>query len=229
MASQDMQASQGARHVRSISDQTAVASDAGSESSTSTARDPDLDAGKELSIDKDAESDDDSLLHVPISPAEPATAPSLDEEEARLRKKKQIATWSSLPRKGQLALLTISRLSEPLTQTSLQSYMFYQLKNFDPSLPDSTISAQAGMMQAAFTVTQFVTAIAWGRAADNERIGRKTVLMIGLMGTMISALGFGFSKSFVTAMIFRSLGGALNGNVGVMRTVSCSEAVQNLY
>jgi hypothetical protein len=219
MASQDVQAS---RHVRSISDQTAVASDAGSESSTSTARDPDLDADKELSIDKeDAESDDDSLLHVPISPAEPATAVAIDDEEARLRKKKQIATWSSLPKKGQLALLTISRLSEPLTQTSLQSYMFYQLKNFDPSLPDSTISAQAGMMQAAFTVTQFVTAIAWGRAADNERVGRKTVLMIGLMGTMISALGFGFSKSFVTAMIFRSLGGALNGNVGVMRTVSC--------
>jgi hypothetical protein len=206
--------------VRSISDQTAVASDAGSESSTSTARDPDPDAEKELLNDKEADSDDDSLLHIPISPAEHITAPTLEDEEARLRKKKQIATWSSLPRKGQLALLTISRLSEPLTQTSLQSYMFYQLKNFDPSLPDSTISAQAGMMQAAFTVTQFVTAIAWGRAADSERIGRKTVLMIGLMGTMISALGFGFSKSFVTAMIFRSLGGALNGNVGVMRTVS---------
>jgi hypothetical protein len=203
--------------VRSISDQTAVASDAGSESSTSTARDPDFDASKELSIDKEAESDTDSLLHVPISPAE--LADPVDDEEARLKKKKQIATWSSLPRKGQLALLTISRLSEPLTQTSLQSYMFYQLKNFDPTLPDSTIAAQAGMMQAAFTVTQFITAIAWGRAADNERIGRKTVLMIGLMGTMVSALGFGFSKSFVTAMIFRSLGGALNGNVGVMRTV----------
>ena len=57
---------------------------------------------------------------------------------------------------------------------------------------------------------------------DRLAVGRKTVLMIGLMGTMISALGFGFSKSFVTAMIFRSLGGALNGNVGVMRTVSLS-------
>jgi MFS family permease len=94
------------------------------------------------------------------------------------------------------------------------------LKNFDPSLPDSTISWQVGMMQAAFTVTQFLTAIAWGRAADSEMIGRKKVLMVGLVGTMISALGFGFSKSFIVAMCFRSLGGALNGNVGVMRTVS---------
>jgi hypothetical protein len=140
-------------------------------------------------------------------------------KNAQEKQAKQVATWSSLPRKGQLALLTISRLSEPLTQTSLQSYMYYQLKSFDPSLSDSTISAQAGMMQAAFTATQFLTAIAWGRAADNEKIGRKTVLMIGLVGTMISALGFGFSKSFVWAMFFRSLGGALNGNVGVMRTM----------
>jgi len=138
---------------------------------------------------------------------------------AQAKQAKQVATWSSLPRKGQLALLTISRLSEPLTQTSLQSYMYYQLKSFDPSLSDSTISSQAGMMQAAFTATQFITAIAWGRAADSERFGRKTVLMIGLVGTMISALGFGFSKSFLWAMFFRSLGGALNGNVGVMRTV----------
>jgi hypothetical protein len=209
------------RHIRSISDQTAVASDAGSSSSASTVReDIDLEADKGFSKDEDAISEEDSLLQVPISPPpEQVTAPTIEEEEQTLPKKREIASWSSLPRKSQLALLTISRLSEPLTQTSLQSYMFYQLKSFDPSLPDSTISAQAGMMQAAFTVTQFVTAIAWGRAADSEKIGRKKVLMIGLMGTMISALGFGFSKSFVTAMIFRSLGGALNGNVGVMRTV----------
>lgn len=128
-------------------------------------------------------------------------------------------TWRSLPRKDQLAILTLARLSEPLTQTSLQAYMFYQLKSFDPSLPDSTISSQAGMLQGAFTATQFVTAIAWGRVADSEWAGRKKVILIGLLGTAISALGFGFSKSFAIAVVFRCLGGALNGNVGVMRTM----------
>ncbi|KAF2398608.1 MFS general substrate transporter [Trichodelitschia bisporula] len=133
--------------------------------------------------------------------------------------KKVTASWSQLPRKEQLALLTIARLSEPLTQTSLQSYMYYQLKSFDPSLPDSVISSQAGMMQASFTAAQFLTAMAWGRAADSEKFGRKNVIMIGLLGTMVSALGFGFASTFWTAMIFRSIGGALNGNVGVMRTM----------
>ena len=55
--------------------------------------------------------------------------------------------------------------------------------------------------------------------ADNEKVGRKTVLLIGLMGTCISCVGFGFSRSFWQAAVFRTMGGALNGNVGVMRTM----------
>lgn len=128
-------------------------------------------------------------------------------------------SWSDLPNKRQLTILTMARLSEPLTQTSLQAYMFYQLRSFDPALPDSTISSQAGVLQGSFTAAQFVTAIFWGRMADSEKMGRKRVLLIGLLGTCISCLGFGFSRSFVQAAIFRTLGGALNGNVGVMRTM----------
>lgn len=129
-------------------------------------------------------------------------------------------SWMSLPRKDQLTLLTLARLSEPLTQTSLQTYMFYQLRSFDTSLSDATISTQAGYLQGGFTAAQFLTAFMWGRTADSERGGRKMVLLIGLMGTAISAVGFGFSKSFAVALFFRCLGGALNGNIGVMRTVS---------
>ena len=35
--------------------------------------------------------------------------------------KKDMVSWSDLPRKGQLAVLTLARLSEPITQTSLQA------------------------------------------------------------------------------------------------------------
>lgn len=128
-------------------------------------------------------------------------------------------SWSSLPKKGQLAILTFARLSEPLAQTSLQAYMFYQLKSFNPDLPDSTISAQTGVLQGAFTAAQFFTSVMWGRLADTETFGRKRVLLIGLSGTCISCIGFGFSKSFIVAAVFRTLGGALNSNIGVMRTM----------
>lgn len=131
----------------------------------------------------------------------------------------QPVSWRSLPRKDQLFVLTLARLSEPLTQTSLGSYLFYQLQSFDPSLPDSTISYQAGIIQAAFPFAQFLTAMLWGRFADSEHGGRKSAIFIGLLGTMCSIIGFGFSQSFGTAVAFRCLGGVLNGNIGVMRTM----------
>lgn len=126
-------------------------------------------------------------------------------------------TWESLPRKDQLVILTFARFSEPLAQTSLMAYMFYQLRSFDQSQPDSTISSQAGILQASFSAAQLVTAVLWGRAAD--RVGRKPVMLIGLLGTCLSVLAFGFSKTFIQAVICRVIGGALNGNVGIMRTM----------
>ncbi|KAG4033803.1 hypothetical protein MFRU_004g03060 [Monilinia fructicola] len=133
------------------------------------------------------------------------------------REKNGPVSWSSLPHKRQLIILTCARLSEPLVQTSLRSYLFYQLKSFDTSLPDSVIASQAGIMQGSFAMAQLTTAMLWGRFSD--RSGRKTVLLIGLSGTAFSCLGFGFAQSFWQAMVFRMIGGALNGNVGVMRTM----------
>lgn len=150
------------------------------------------------------------------SSAEP---PYVDETETVEATKEEPVTWRSLPRKDQLLVLTLARLSEPLTQTSLGSYIYYQLQSFDPTLPDSTIASQAGIIHAAFPFAQFLTAILWGRFADSEYGGRKRVIWIGLLGTMISIIGFGFSRSFVVAVFFRCLGGVLNGNIGVMRTM----------
>ncbi|KAG9579689.1 MFS transporter, partial [Aureobasidium melanogenum] len=160
------------------------------------------------------------------APDGPQTLPIEEEERTlagqpphQLSEKPKPVSWKSLPRKDQLFILTMARLSEPLTQTSLQSYMFYQLRSFSPSAPDSTISYQAGMLQAAFTGAQFCTAVFWGRMADWEQMGRKRVILVGLLGTGIGALGFGFSSSFAVALFWRALGGALNGNIGVMRTM----------
>ena len=52
-----------------------------------------------------------------------------DTEQAEAAKEKPIS-WRELPRKDQLLFLTLARLSEPLTQTSLGSYIFYQLQSF---------------------------------------------------------------------------------------------------
>ena len=57
----------------------------------------------------------------------------------------------------------------------------------------------------------------WGGLSD--RIGRKPVLMIGCMGTMLSMIMVGFASNIWIALIGRAFGGLLNGNIGVIQTM----------
>lgn len=125
-------------------------------------------------------------------------------------------TWMSLPRKDQLMILFLCRLVDFLQVASLQAYVFYQLKSFDDSLSDAQISSQAGLLQGAFTGAQVLTAFLWGRVADASWCGRKPVLIIGLFGTAISCIGYGFATSFWLAAFWRAAGGGINGTVGIM-------------
>lgn len=47
-------------------------------------------------------------------------ADPLQIEPPTMKKKEETVTWSSLPQKSQLTILTIARLAEPLVQTSLR-------------------------------------------------------------------------------------------------------------
>ena len=134
-------------------------------------------------------------------------------------------TWLSLPHKDQLTILTLARLSEPITSTSLQSYLYHQLASFDPSAPASVISTRTGFVLSAFPAAQAVTAVLWGRIADSPHFGRKTVLVVGLLGTAAGTVGYGLSSSWKVAAFWRLVSGILNGNVGVLRTM-ISEIVQ---
>lgn len=58
-----------------------------------------------------------------------------------------------------------------------------------------------------------LTTLQWGRIAD--KIGRRPVMLLGLLGSTISAISFGLSHSFKAIVISRGLAGALNGNNGV--------------
>ncbi|KAF6825603.1 MFS multidrug transporter [Colletotrichum plurivorum] len=181
--------------------------------------DVDDDADTESNAESEDLGEDTPILRREVDTAAASGDPAAALEAAKPPEKPRPVSWRDLPQKQQLLVITLTRLSEPLVQTSLQSYMFYQLKYFSPTLPDSAISAQAGVLHASFTALQFVTAMMWGRLADSKRFGRKTVLMIGLLGTCVSCIGFGFSRTFAQALFFRCLGGATNGNVGVLRTM----------
>ncbi|KAM3425179.1 hypothetical protein BST61_g7138 [Cercospora zeina] len=128
-------------------------------------------------------------------------------------------TWANLPNKGQLAILAASRFVDFFQMAALQTFMVHQLKSFDPELSDVVISHQAGVLQGAFTAAQIVTSIFWGRAADQPNMGRKTVLLTGLIGTGFGCIGVGFSTTYGQAVMWRFMSGAINGTVGSARTM----------
>ncbi|KAK7221828.1 hypothetical protein V2G26_009831 [Clonostachys chloroleuca] len=138
-------------------------------------------------------------------------------------------TWMSLPRKDQLFILFIGRLVDFLQVASLQAYVFYQLKSFDDSLSSTQVARQAGLLQGCFTGAQVLTAILWGKAADASWCGRKWVLVIGLGGTAISCLGYGFATTFFWAAFWRAFGGAINGTVGIIRTMIAEITKEKKY
>lgn len=125
-------------------------------------------------------------------------------------------TWKNLPHKDQLAVLTLSRIVDFFQMVSFQTTCYYQLKAFDPSASEQVLSWQTGAALASFTASQSCTAIPWGYIADAKWGGRKNVLLIGLLGTSLSCVGVAFSTSFVGVVVFRALGGAMNGTVGVV-------------
>lgn len=128
-------------------------------------------------------------------------------------------TWTNMPNKGQLAILAASRFVDFFQMAALQTFMVHQLRSFDSALTDVDISHQAGVLQGAFTAAQIITSILWGRAADHPMLGRKSVLMIGLVGTAIGCIGVGFSTTYKQAVFWRFMSGAINGTVGSARTM----------
>jgi MFS family permease len=73
-------------------------------------------------------------------------------------------------------------------------------------------SFYAGILIASFSLAEAFTSMFWGGLSD--RLGRKPILLTGLVGTVLSLLVVGFSTSFTMALCGRILGGALNGNIG---------------
>ncbi|OAL45684.1 MFS general substrate transporter [Pyrenochaeta sp. DS3sAY3a] len=141
---------------------------------------------------------------------------------ARTTEKEDEATWRNLPHKRQLLLLSLCRLSTPLSNACLLPYLYYLVKSIlsEPDHPTAPqqISRLTGVLVAAYPLGQMSTSMIWGRLSD--MYGRKPVILFGLLINVIANLAFGFSRSIGMLIFWRVVAGMANGILGVMRTMT---------
>ncbi|KAH9046375.1 MFS general substrate transporter [Lactarius deliciosus] len=118
----------------------------------------------------------------------------------------------------QLLIFLSVRLADEMTSASITPYvnqMMYELPIVGGD--QRRVGYYTGITASVYYVAEAATVLYWNRLSDH--VGRKPILLFGLLGTTVSITMFGLSRSFWSLVLCRLLGGALNGNVGVSKSV----------
>ncbi|KAG2361529.1 major facilitator superfamily domain-containing protein [Suillus spraguei] len=118
----------------------------------------------------------------------------------------------------QTGILMMFELVETTALMSIYPYINQLIREFDiTGGDDAAVGYYVGLIDSLLYLAQALTVLSWSRLSD--RIGRRPVLLMGLTGACISMICFGLSTTFWSLVISRCMWGALNGNIGIMKTV----------
>src|SRR5665213_2019033 len=70
---------------------------------------------------------------------------------------------------------------------------------------------QVGLLMSVYSLTQFIFSPMWGQVSD--RIGRRPVILISLLGASAAHMGFAFGTTFWGLVLARGLAGMFGGNI----------------
>jgi MFS family permease len=118
----------------------------------------------------------------------------------------------------QISILLLLLLAEPITSLSINPYINQLVSELSIVGGDERkVGYYAGVLVSLYFAAEAATILQWSRLSDY--IGRKPVLLCGLLGTIISIILFGLSRSFWALVFSRCLNGMLNGNIGVIKSM----------
>ncbi|KAJ4473031.1 hypothetical protein J3R30DRAFT_3296642 [Lentinula aciculospora] len=114
-----------------------------------------------------------------------------------------------------MIVLSITLLGEFLSANVSTPFLLFMVKG-EPNITDEAeIAFWTGILVATFFLTQFLTSLLWATIAD--RHGRRSVLIVSLLGSAVTCAIFGTSTSLQQAICVRLLQGIFAGAVGVAR------------
>ncbi|EJC99925.1 MFS general substrate transporter [Fomitiporia mediterranea MF3/22] len=119
---------------------------------------------------------------------------------------------------GQFSITLVLQLAEPMSSQVIYPFVPQLIRETGVTGgDDKKVGYYVGIMQSIFFATQALTVLHWSRISDS--VGRKPVILVGLLGLALSMYCFGLARSFPALVIARSLNGALNGNIGVVKSM----------
>ncbi|KAH9054526.1 MFS general substrate transporter [Lactarius vividus] len=154
-----------------------------------------------------------------MSPKSPRSqgSPEAQEETPLLRDGNGPRTETPLPI-TQIVVLLMLQLCEPITSLSINPYINQLVSELSIVGGDERkVGYYAGFIVSLYFAAEAVTVLQWSRLSDY--VGRKPVLLCGVLGIVVSSILFGLSRSFSALVFSRCLHGMLNGNIGVMKSM----------
>ncbi|KAJ3095020.1 hypothetical protein HDU97_007351 [Phlyctochytrium planicorne] len=100
--------------------------------------------------------------------------------------------------------------------TVLLPFVAFMVEDFGVAKSPEDVGKFSGFMLASYMAGQMIFSYPWGVAADVW--GRKPSLLVGLLGSCLCTILFGFSPNFASALVLRALCGSLNGIVSITKT-----------
>lgn len=95
-----------------------------------------------------------------------------------------------------------------MAYTSVFPYLPAMVRSF--GVPTNKVGSWVGVTSGVFSISQSITAVAWGKASDTY--GRKPTIIMGLLTTMVCFIVWGMSTSLPMAIVVRAVQGGGNGN-----------------
>ncbi|KAF9048880.1 major facilitator superfamily domain-containing protein [Panaeolus papilionaceus] len=120
--------------------------------------------------------------------------------------------------KRQLAIILLSQTCEAIAIESPTPYVPRFVKDLPITHGDPRkVGYFSGLLGTIPCLAQAFAVMQWGRVSDH--VGRKPIILIGLLATMTSTMLFGLQHRFSTALLCWCIGGLFSGNNSVERSV----------
>ena len=117
--------------------------------------------------------------------------------------------------KGALFVLFMVTMIDMIGFGIVIPFLTYLVEDLAAAEGITEVGLWVGLLMPSYSAAQFLFSPFWGTISD--RIGRRPVLMIGLIGNTVFFAMFGLANTLLIALLARFLAGVFNGNLAVAK------------